>query len=246
MNMSETRPPSCIVFPKPVPVVLSIVAGYVDTCTFLGLFGVFVAQLTGSLVLAGTEFLRSELGALAKLLAIPSFFLAGMAVTVLVHSMRERPRAALAWSLSVECILLIGLSASCLAGMPFRSLDAPEAIVALLFGMAAMGAQSALVYLLMRGVASTNVMTTNTTRLAIGAAELLLGWIGRNKADPSGTSSAVYTQARREIAALFPIWIGFLAGIVLGAVAYTTLGLPCVMLAVPPIGSLALWYARPS
>ena len=244
--MSETRPLNSIVIPKPIPIVLSIVAGYVDTCTFLGLFGVFVAQLTGSLVLAGTEFFRSELGALAKLLAIPSFFLAGMAVTVLVHSMRERPRAALAWSLSVECILLIGLSASCLAGMPFRSLDAPEAIVALLFGMAAMGAQSALVYLLMRGVASTNVMTTNTTRLAIGAAELLLGWIGRNKADPSGASSAVYIQARREIAALFPIWIGFLAGIVLGAVAYTTLGLPCVMLAVPPIGSLALWYARPS
>jgi uncharacterized membrane protein YoaK (UPF0700 family) len=244
--MSETRPPSCIVVPKPVPVVLSIVAGYVDTCTFLGLFGVFVAQLTGSLVLAGTEFFRSELGALAKLLAIPSFFLAGMAVTVLVHSMRERPRAALAWSLSVECVLLIGLSASCLAGMPFRSLDAPAAIVTLLLGMAAMGAQSALVCLLMRGVASTNVMTTNTTRLAIGAAELLLGWIGRNKADPSGASSAVYIQARREIAALFPIWIGFLAGIVLGAVAYTTLGLPCVMLAVPPIGNLALWYARPS
>jgi uncharacterized membrane protein YoaK (UPF0700 family) len=246
MNMSETRPLNSIVIPKPIPIVLSIVAGYVDTCTFLGLFGVFVAQLTGSLVLAGTELFRSELGALAKLLAIPSFFLAGMAVTVLVHSMRERPRAALAWSLSVECILLIGLSASCLAGMPFRSLDAPEAIVALLFGMAAMGAQSALVYLLMRGVASTNVMTTNTTRLAIGAAELLLGWIGRNKGDPSGTSSAVYTRARREIAALLPIWIGFLAGIVLGAVAYITLGLPCIMLAILPIGSLALWYARPS
>ena len=232
--------------PRPILIVLSFVAGYVDSCTYLGLFGVFVAQVTGSFVLAGGQFVKSEPGALAKLLAIPSFFLAGMAVTVLVHSMRERPRAALAWSLSVECILLIGLSASCLAGMPFRSLDAPEAIVALLFGMAAMGAQSALVYLLMRGVASTNVMTTNTTRLAIGAAELLLGWIGRNKADPSGTSSAVYTRARREIAALFPIWIGFLAGIVLGAVAYITLGLPCIMLAVPPIGSLALWYARPA
>jgi uncharacterized membrane protein YoaK (UPF0700 family) len=40
--------------------VLSIVAGYVDSCTYLGLFGVFVAQLTGSFVLAGMQFIRSE------------------------------------------------------------------------------------------------------------------------------------------------------------------------------------------
>ena len=32
---------------------LSIVAGYVDSCTFLGLFGLFVAQVTGSYVAAG-------------------------------------------------------------------------------------------------------------------------------------------------------------------------------------------------
>src|SRR5580704_8099463 len=154
-----------IAVPRPIPVVLSIVAGYVDSCTYLGLFGVFVAQLTGSFVLAGTQFIKSEPGALAKLLAIPFFFLAGMAVTVLAHSMRERPRAALAWSLVVECVLLIGFLASCMAGMPFLGPDAPDAIIALMFGMTAMGAQSAIVRLLMRGMPSTNVMTTNTTML---------------------------------------------------------------------------------
>jgi hypothetical protein len=84
--------------------------------------------------------------------------------------MRERPRAALAWSLVVECMLLIGFLVSCLAGMPFRGPDAPDAIIALMFGMTAMGAQSAIVRLLMRGMPSTNVMTTNTTMLAINAA----------------------------------------------------------------------------
>jgi uncharacterized membrane protein YoaK (UPF0700 family) len=49
-----------IAVPWPIPVVLSIVAGYVDSCTYLGLFGVFVAQLTGSFVLAGMQFIRSE------------------------------------------------------------------------------------------------------------------------------------------------------------------------------------------
>jgi uncharacterized membrane protein YoaK (UPF0700 family) len=242
--MSETRPLTSIVVSWPIPVLLSVVAGYIDTCTFFGLFGVFVAQLTGSLVFAGTELVESQPGALAKLLAIPAFFFSGMAITMLVHSMKGRERAALAWSLVAECILLIGLLTSYLAGMPFRDLDAPGAIVALLFGMAAMGTQSALVRLLMRGVASTNVMTTNTTQLAINAAEILLGWLERNKADPSGTSNVDYVQARREFAALLPHWLGFLAGTALGAIAYVTLGLLCLLLAILPLGSLALWYSR--
>src|SRR5580704_14052245 len=88
---------SPITVPRPIPFVLSVVAGYIDSCTYLGLFGVFVAQVTGSFVLAGAQLVTSEPGALARLLAIPFFFIAGMAVTMLVHSMRERPRTAFAW-----------------------------------------------------------------------------------------------------------------------------------------------------
>jgi uncharacterized membrane protein YoaK (UPF0700 family) len=233
-----------IVVPWPVPVVLSIVAGYVDSCTYLGLFGVFVAQLMGSFVLAGTQFIKSEPGALAKLLAIPFFFLAGMAVTVLAHSMRERPRAALAWSFVVECVLLIGFLASCIAGMPFRGPDALDAIIALLFGMTAMGAQSAIVRLLMRSMPSTNVMTTNTTILAINSAEILLGCIKHHKGGPIGDLNADYTQARRKFALLLSMGVGFLAGTALGAVAYIAVGLLCVLLAVLPVGGMAAWYMR--
>jgi uncharacterized membrane protein YoaK (UPF0700 family) len=228
---------------QPISVVLSIVAGYVDGCTYLGLFGAFVAQLTGSFVLAGTQFIKSEPGAFAKLLAIPFFFFAGMAVTILAHSMRERPRAALAWSLAVECILLIGFLASSLASMPFRSPDAPGAVIALMFGMTAMGAQSAIVRLLMRGMPSTNVMTTNTTLLAINTAEILLGSIERWKAGVRAGSNADYIRARAEFAVLLAIELGFLGGTALGAIAYITVGLSCILLAVLPVGGLA-WYAR--
>jgi uncharacterized membrane protein YoaK (UPF0700 family) len=34
---------------------LAAVAGFVDACTYLGLFGFFVAQVTGSYVLAGAR-----------------------------------------------------------------------------------------------------------------------------------------------------------------------------------------------
>jgi uncharacterized membrane protein YoaK (UPF0700 family) len=240
--MGDMQPIRSIAVPRPIPVVLSFVAGYVDSCTYLALFGVFVAQVTGSFVIAGTQFVRSEPGALAKLLAIPSFFLAGVAVTVLVHPLRERPRVALAWSLAIECLLLIGFLTACLVGTPFRGPDAAGAIVALLCGMAAMGAQSALVRLLMRGVNSTNVMTTNTTLLAINAAEILLGWIERRKAAPSESLNAVYAQARREFAALLPLGVGFLVGTGFGAIAYITMGLACVLLAILPVAILALWY----
>ena len=38
--------------PRPVPPLLSFVAGYVDSITFLALFGFFAAQVTGSFVVA--------------------------------------------------------------------------------------------------------------------------------------------------------------------------------------------------
>ena len=98
--MSDVQVLRAIAIPRPIPVLLSVVAGYVDSCTYLGLFGVFVAQATGSFVLAGTLFIKSEPGLLAKLFAIPFFFFAGMAVTVLVHSMRGRPRASFGLELS--------------------------------------------------------------------------------------------------------------------------------------------------
>jgi uncharacterized membrane protein YoaK (UPF0700 family) len=242
--MSDVQVLRAIAVPRPVPVVLSVVAGYVDSCTYLGLFGVFVAQVTGSFVFAGASFISIEPSVLAKLLAIPVFFLAGVGVTVLVRPLRARPRAALARSLWVECILLVAFATSCLAGMPFRNMNAPGAVVTLLFGMAAMGAQSALVRLLMRNVASTNVMTTNTTLLAINAAEMLFGWIERQKARSTDSLKPDYAQARNELSALLPIGLGFFVGTALGAIAYINVGLPCVLLAIFPVGSLALWYTR--
>jgi uncharacterized membrane protein YoaK (UPF0700 family) len=79
--MGDMQPIRSIAVPRPIPVMLTFVAGYVDSCTFLGLFGVFVAQVTGSFVLAGTQFVRSEPGALAKLLAVAHNLAAGLAAT---------------------------------------------------------------------------------------------------------------------------------------------------------------------
>jgi len=48
--------------PLLVPVLLSLVAGYLDSYTYLSLFGLFAAQVTGSFVIAGAEFVTSDFG----------------------------------------------------------------------------------------------------------------------------------------------------------------------------------------
>jgi len=78
--------------PTHVPTLLSFVAGYVDSCTFLGLFGLFVAQVTGSFVVAGSHLVAKDPDILIKVIGIPVFFLAGMATTVLAALAARRGR----------------------------------------------------------------------------------------------------------------------------------------------------------
>jgi uncharacterized membrane protein YoaK (UPF0700 family) len=244
MHMNSAQLSKSFVVPLPVPALLGFVAGYVDSCTYLALFGAFVAQLTGSFVAGGMHFVGSEWAGLSKHLAIPCFFLAGAATTALVHALRGQPRVALACSLGAEFCLLIGFLGAYLAWAPFHGPEEPRAVLTLLFGIAAMGAQSTLVRLLMRGVASTNVMTTNTTILAISATETLLGWIHSRKAGANLAPDPGYMQARRELIGILPIVSGFFLGTVCGALAYAGLGILCLLVAILPVGGLAIHVLR--
>src|SRR5215470_3453676 len=67
--------------PRAVPILLAAVAGFVDACTFLGLFGFFVAQVTGSYVLVGAQPTAGWPGVVA-VLAAPVFFAGGVAATL--------------------------------------------------------------------------------------------------------------------------------------------------------------------
>jgi uncharacterized membrane protein YoaK (UPF0700 family) len=234
--------------PKTVPVLLSVLAGYVDSCTFLALFGLFVAQVTGSFVLTGVQLVASERGELIKLLGIPVFFLAGVAATVIVRTLGRRGGPALAAALALETALLAGLLVAWLAGAPLRGLDAPAAVCAALFGLSAMGVQSALVRLVMSGAPSTNVMTSNTTQLAIDATDLLLAWRARRRAPADAAHAAEHARARDRFNRLWPVVLGFLAGTIAGALAYARFDLWCILAAIGLAFALAVWARaiRPS
>lgn len=234
--------------PRIIPVLLSVVAGWVDSCTFLGLFGLFIAQITGSFVVAGSQLIAHDPGFLIKVLGIPFFLLGGIVTTIVVAVARGRGRATYGWTLGLEaillvCFLVIGVSAS-----PFRSPNGLAELATAFFGLSAMGVQSAQVRLVLKGVASTNVMTTNTTLIAIEATETALAWWRHRTTGADSDELVRFTAARGRLMQLVSIAFGFLAGTVLGAIAFQTvgfwsLGLPT---AVVVLLALAATFSQPA
>jgi uncharacterized membrane protein YoaK (UPF0700 family) len=228
---------------RTVPVVLGFVAGYVDGCTFVALFGLFVAQVTGSFVIAGAILVVREHGALIKMLAIPVFLFGAALATVVVSVARHAGWRASPFVLGLESLLLAGLLMTVLIVPDLKDPDQPAAIVAGLFGLCAMGVQSAFVRLLMRGVPSTSVMTTNTTQVAIDATELLLArlWATRSAGFPTRDDIGL---ARKRLAETVPIVLAFLAGTVAGAMACHGAGFVCLVLPVAMLAGLAMLASR--
>ena len=222
-----------------VPTLLGFVAGYVDSCTFLAFNGLFVAQATGSFVVAGSEFVTNNDGFVIKVLAIPTFFAVGVLTTVMVRMLGAEDRRALVATLAVEAALLFGLVC---VGVSAASV--PGISVAALFGLSAMAVQSALVRLLLDGYGSTNVMTSNTTQLSIDVTEVVLARYRKRRNAPGAASAAGYASARGRLTRLAPIMLGFLAGTIAGGLAYVSTGLICLVLAIGIVGSLAIWAAR--
>ncbi len=94
------------------PPVLSFVAGYVDGCTYLALFELFVAQVTGSFVLAGAQLVTHDPDVVVKVVGIPVYFLAGFVTTVMIKGAERRGRYALPAALTLEAALLMCLMLS--------------------------------------------------------------------------------------------------------------------------------------
>jgi uncharacterized membrane protein YoaK (UPF0700 family) len=220
--------------PHMLPACLGFVAGFIDACTFFALFHLFVAQVTGSFVIAGGHFVELDETTLVPVLAIPTFFLMGLSTTLLLAWCGRTGWMALTSALAVELALVVAFFAVAILGAPFVYANAPLAVVSSLLGISAMGVQSALVRLLMRGVASTNVMTTNTTQLAIDAAEWLIASHRKRVMPDDPGVQADYATIRGRFTGLFLIMAGFLGGTIGGALGYRWFGLPCL------IGAIAI------
>lgn len=231
MNAARTA------FPRIVPFSLSFIAGYVDGVIFLALFGIYVAQATGSFVIVGSYWWHQEPGFVVKVLAIPTFILGGIVSALIVETRGKRRRSALLITLALEEIFLFGLLLAGLLGLPAQSPDDPGALMASLCGLLAMGMQSALVRLLMPEFGSTNVMTTNTTVVAIDLTRTVASWLRKRR---SG-EDAGYAASRSKLANSLIVVVGFLAGTTAGAFGFVHAGLWALVVPLITIDATAAW-----
>jgi uncharacterized membrane protein YoaK (UPF0700 family) len=239
--MSDVRPARETTVPLTLPVLLSFVAGYVDSYTFLTLFGLFVAQVTSSFVMAGAEIVIHDYSVTAKLLVVVVFVVAGSLTAALIAWARQAGHAALPSMLVLEAALLAIFAAMLLYGPKVTDARDWNGIVAGLVAAAAMGAQSVLVRLLMKGVPQTNVMTGNMTQLAVAATELVFAWRQLRDSRHTPGDLAEFTEARSRLLTVLFIALGFLVGAALGAIAFAVTGLRGVAFAPVIVGALALW-----
>jgi len=227
--------------PASIPVLLSFVAGYVDSYTYLALFGLFAAQVTGSFVIAGAEIVTHDYGVVGKMLAIVAFLIAAALTAALIAAVREAGRAALPWMLALEATLLAVFVAILLFGPQVTGAADWHGIVAGVFAAMAMGAQSVLVRLLMKGIPQTNVMTGNMTQLGIAATELILAWRRFRNSRHGAAAVREFHEVRGQLVVVLSIAIGFLLGAAAGALAFAFTGLNGAPVAVVIVVALAAW-----
>lgn len=207
---------------KLLPFVLSMIAGSVDIIGFLGLGGLFIAHITGNLVVLAARIVAGDPAPVSYVISVPVFMVA-LVLTRLAAAGLERLRiASLAPLLLLQFLLLAAFFAIGAAAGPRVDPDAATMILAGMLGVSAMAVQNALVRIALAGAPSTAVMTTNTTQFTMDIGELLLA------GDPSGIA-----EARRRARHTWPAIAGFLLGCALGGAAEAMLGLRSLVL---PVG----------
>jgi uncharacterized membrane protein YoaK (UPF0700 family) len=212
--------------------VLSVIAGSVDVIGFLGLGALFIAHVTGNLVIVAARAAAGEHAPAAHLLSVPVFIVALVAARLLAARLDRSGSAALRPLLLLQFLLLSGLFAICIGVGSMADSNAAIMIVAAMLGVSAMAVQNALVQISLKDTPSTAVMTTNLTRFVLDFGEV---WLGR---DPDGRAKAS-ARARRTGLAI----AGFVVGSCLGAWCQAHVGL--WSLAVPTglaLAALAITY----
>ena len=143
---------------------LSLTAGATDTIGFLALNGLFMAHITGNLVVLAARMVGQGQHELAQILSVPVFVTVLALTRLLAVVLRRSGRPSLAPLLLLHFLLLLGFLMLCLRLTGQFDPEAPCPVIAGMCGVAAMAVQNALVQASLPGAPATAVMTTNLTR----------------------------------------------------------------------------------
>src|ERR1700733_8075683 len=157
----------------PLPLLLSLNAGFVDTAGFLALQGLFTAHVTGNFVTLGASLVLGTSGAIAKLLALPVFCVVVIAIRLLSSALLRRALPALKVLLSLKVILLIAGAVLAIRLGPFANGDAWQAVVTGMVLVAAMAIQNAAHRIHLGSAPPSTLMPGKTTTIMIDLAAMV-------------------------------------------------------------------------
>ena len=194
---------------------MSTTAGAVDVIGFLVLGGLFTAHITGNIVIVAVHYVTGGFSQVGPLLAVP-IFMTVMGVVTLASDAIARPGStALQPLLWLQTAFLAGFLGIGVGFGPFANADSSIAVLAGMFGVAAMATQNVLVKPALKDTPSTAVMTTNITQLTLD-----LSMLTRSHGDADELA-----EVRRRVRMTFACVIGFVAGCAGGAALEVKFGL---------------------
>jgi uncharacterized membrane protein YoaK (UPF0700 family) len=192
---------------KPEDNILAAIAGYVDTLSFVALFGLFTAHVTGNFVLIGADVAGFGQGVFMKLMAFPAF-IAGVGLSSALVKV-ARPQGAncsAALLYAAQALLLLAFCLSGVGAEPVISAGSLPVVACGMLGAAAMGVQNAHGRLIVRGGVPNTVMTGNVTQAVLDAIELVSSEI------PADAKTAVRTRFGKTLQAVACFGVGAIAG----------------------------------
>jgi uncharacterized membrane protein YoaK (UPF0700 family) len=214
----------------PLPVLLSIIGGYVDSAGFLALQGLFSSHVTGNFVTLGAALVLGTSGVVAKLIALPLFCLvvalARVLGLLLAPHTTAHPALPLRVMLGLKLALLTVAAGLAVRLGPFPNGDVWPALLTGMMLVSAMAVQNAAQRLYLGAAPPTTIMTGNVTQAMIDVVDLLRGL---PPADP----------VRRRLAQMAANILGFAIGCASAALLFVYLNMWCFVMP-PLLGMLAI------
>jgi uncharacterized membrane protein YoaK (UPF0700 family) len=197
-----------------LPFILSVVAGSTDIIGFLGLNGLFTSHITGNIVVLAAHIVVGDPTVFSYILSVPVFMLVLLLTRLLAAALERAGLATLNPLLLLQLLFLVAFLVLSVTAGPWKDADAALAILAGMFGVAAMAVQNALVQISLKNSTTTAVMTTNVTHFMLDLAEVLVG-----------CDQDEIAKARRSVMRTLPVIVGFVLGCALGAACEAAAGL---------------------
>lgn len=201
--------------------VLAGIAGYVDTLSFVALFGLFTAHVTGNFVLIGAATVGYVQVVFMKVLAFPAFVAGVVGTSLVARSGAATPQRTALRLYAMQAALMLAFCIAGVAASPVLHASDISVVFCGMLGVGTMGVQNARDRLISRpGKVPNTVMTGNVTQVALDAFELL----------SAASSPDARNTARERLKRSIPAVSAFACGAMAGATGFAKIGFWALLL----------------